>query len=108
MKDLIKDVIGLVDNLTLSKEEKVKLQKDFYDIYLNNLENARNADIERSKNGSWFAANAIHIIACSVILGSFVLPLFDYKVDSTLTIIVLTYYFGSAIDINNIGARRKK
>lgn len=108
MKEVFNKVIGLVDNLTLSKEEKVKLQKDFYEIYLNNLENARNADIERSKNGSWFAANAIHVIACVVILGSFILPILGYEVDKTLSIIVLTYYFGSALDIKNIGARRKK
>lgn len=100
MNEIVKQVLGLIDGLTLGKDEKEKLKNSLLMAALEDKKSAREADAERSKSPYWLPANIVHILAIIVLVGTFVFNAMGIPVDSTMAILVLSYYFGSAITGN--------
>lgn len=100
MNEIIKQVLGLIDGLTLGKDEKEKLRNSLLMAALEDKKSAREADAERSKSQYWLPANIVHILAIIVLVATFGFKLYGIEVDSTPVILVLSYYFGSAVTGN--------
>lgn len=100
MNEIIKQVIGLVDGLTLGKDEKAKIKEGLLMAALEDKKSAREADAERSKSEYWLPANIVHILAIIVLGGTFVFNACGIPVDYSMCILVLSYYFGSAMTGN--------